>query len=175
MRFWLYFPVAVLGQLLAYPLVPLAVAFADANGRLPRVFRWLETHDALGWAGPLTEPRTRQITEAKGQKAGLRAWLWRNKAYTLRHWMRAKISDDMPRSMSGDAIPRRWGISIWRASIGPYWEWQPRFGLGVFHLKLRCGWKLKPFFDGPGPYGASAGIFTGVSIRSDDWDDYPAG
>jgi len=31
---------------------------------------------------------------------------------------------------------------------------------------------MKPFFDA-GPYGASAGIFTGISVRSDDWDDFP--
>ena len=29
---------------------------------------------------------------------------------------------------------------------------------------LRLGWKMKPFFDA-GPYGASAGIFTGISVR----------
>lgn len=174
MRFWLYLPICLAGWLLAYPLVPVAVCLADSAGRLPRPLRWLETHDALGWAGPATEPAIARTTERWGRRTGLIRWLWRNKAYSLRHWMRAQISADMPRSVSGHAIPRRWGISIWRASIGPYWEWQPRFGLGVFHLKLRCGWKLKPFFDGPGPYGASAGIFTGVSIRSDDWDDYPA-
>lgn len=171
--FWLYLPISIIGQILAYPLVPIAVWFADDAGRLPHVFRWLETHDAPGWAGPLSEPATRKTTETKGRLAGLRRWLWRNKAYTLRFWLRARISDDMPRAVSGDAIPVRWGVSVWRASIGPYWEWQPRLGFGAFHLKLRCGWKLKPFFDGPGPYMPSAGIFAGISLRSDDWDDYP--
>ena len=55
-------------------------------------------------------------------------------------------------------------------ALGP--EGQPRFGFGKFHLYLRLGWKMKPFFDA-GPYGASAGIFTGISVRSDDWDDFP--
>ncbi len=168
--FWLYLPISVIGQILAYPLVPVAVALADAHGRLPWAFRWLETHDALGWDGPLTEAATRAVTEAKGQRAGLRRWLWRNKAYTLRYWMRARITDDMPREQSGESIPKRWGYSAWSGKIGPYWEWQPRFGFGRFHLYMRCGWKLKPYFEG----GSGAeGIFTGVSIRSDDWDDYP--
>lgn len=170
MRFWLYLPVAMLGTLLAYPLVPVATALAYADGRLMWVFRWLETHDNLGWDGPKSEPDTRKIFEIYGERAGLRAWLWRNKAYTLRHWLRARITDDMPRSQSGESVPKRWGYSAWSGKIGPYWEWQPRIGLGSFHVYLRCGWKLKPFFEGG---SGAAGIFTGVSIRSDDWDDYP--
>lgn len=172
MRFWIFLPVCVIGWLLAYPLVPVAVLFADSSGRLPWIFRWLETHDALGWTGPATEEATRRTTARFGLRAGLWHYLWRNKAYTLRSWMRARISADMPRSESGPRIPARWGFSMWRGKIGPYWEAQPRLGFGRFHLYLRLGWKLKPFFDGPGPYGASAGIYTGISIRSDDWDDY---
>lgn len=170
MRFWLYLPIAWAGQLLAYPLVPLAVLFADKDGRLPRLFRWLETHDALGWAGPMTEPSVSATTAKWGRKVGLIRWLWRNKAYTLRHWLRARITDDMPREQTGTSVPARWGYSSWSCRIGPYWEWQPRFGLGAFHLYIRAGWKLKPYFEGG---SSAAGIFTGVSIRSDDWDDYP--
>lgn len=170
--FWLYLPVSIIGQLLSYILVPVAVYWADQHGRLPRVFRWLETHDALGWEGPLTEPATRKTTEIKGQMAGLRHWLWRNKAYTLRYWMRAKITPDMAKKQSGVSIPKRWGYSYWKGSIGPYWEFQPRIGFGAFHLKMRIGWKMKPYFDLSPPYPLSSGIFTGFSIRSDDWDDY---
>lgn len=173
MRFWLYLPLTILSWLLAYPLVPVAVALADDQGRLPRPLRWLETHDALGWVGPMTEPATIRTTERFGRKAGLIHYLWRNKAYTLRYWMRARIDDGMVRAVSGDPIPARWGLSVWRAQIGPYFEVQPRIGLGRVHLYLRIGWKLKPFFDSAGPHGLSAGIFTGISVRSDDWDDYP--
>lgn len=172
MLFWLYLPVATIGMLLAYPLVPIAVWWSYDDGRLPRIFRWLETHDALGWAGPLSEPATRQTYEIRGRMAGLRRWLWRNKAYTLRYWMRARITDDMPRYQSGTTVPKRWGYSSWYGRIGRYWEWQPRLGFGSFHLYLRLGWKMKPFFDSAGPYMPSAGIYTGFSIRSDDWDDY---
>lgn len=170
--FWLYLPISVLGQLLAYPLVPVAVYWVDVDGRLPRIFRWLETHDNLGWAGPLSEPATQKTYEIKGPMAGLRHWLWRNKAYTLRSWMRAKIEDGMVKSESGVSVPKRWGFSYWKGQIGPYWEYQPRIGFGSFHLYMRLGWKMKPYFDSEGPYAASAGIFTGISIRSDDWDDY---
>ena len=169
--FWVYLPITVLGWFLAYLLVPLAVAFADKDGRLPKPLRWLETHDALGWTGPATEEATRKTTERWGRKAGLVHYLWRNKAYTLRYWMRARITDDMPRVQSGTSVPARWGFSYWKGQIGPYWEYQPRLGLGFVHLYMRIGWKMKPLFDGAS--GLSAGIFTGVSIRSDDWDDYP--
>lgn len=172
MIFWLYLPISFLGSLLAYPLVPVAVHWADVDGRLPRIFRWLETHDNLGWAGPLSEPVTRQIYEIEGPLPALRRWLWRNKAYTLRHWMRAKITEDMPRKESGVSVPARIGFSYWYGSIGPYWEFQPRIGFGSFHIYLRTGWKMKPYFDSPGPYALSAGIYTGIGIRSDDWDDY---
>ena len=170
--FWIYLPISILASLAAYPLVPLAVYFADKDGRLPWLFRWLEAHDALGWFGPSTENATRKTTKRFGLKAGLVHYLWRNKAYTLRYWMRAKITDEMVSTQSGVSIPKRWGFSYWKGSIGPYWEYQPRIGFGKFHLYLRIGWKMKPFLDSEGPYGLSAGIFTGVSIRSDDWDDY---
>lgn len=172
--FWLYFPVTTIGWLLAYPLVPLAVYFSDSQGRLPKVFRWLETHDALGWIGPSTEEATRKTTERWGKKAGLIHYLWRNKAYTLRYWMRARVSPDMPKFESGVSIPTKWGYSYWKGQVGDYWEFQPRFGFGKFHLYMRIGWKMKPYFgstDWPKD-GTSAGIYTGISVRSDDWDDY---
>lgn len=172
MRFWVYLPIVLIGQLLAYPLVPLAVWLCDEDGRLPRPLRWLETHDAVGWYGPLTEPATRTTMARYGKRAGLLRWLWRNKAYRLRYMLRARLELDMPRIVRGTSIPARWGFSHWYGQIGPYWEWQPRIGFGKFHLYLRMGWKMKPFFDNPGVFGLAAGIFTGVSLRVDDWDDY---
>jgi hypothetical protein len=174
--FWLYLPVATLGSLLAYPLVPLAVSLSDKEGRLPWLFQWLETHDAPGWEGPLTEPATRATTEKYGQKTGLIRWLWRNKAYRLRYWMKANVTEDMLRKEEGVSVPAKWGYSYWKGSIGPYWEFQPRFGFGKFHLYLRLGWKMKPYFDSPTwpKDNTSAGMYTGFSVRSDDWDDYQA-
>lgn len=175
MMFFLYLPLSLIGQCLAYPLVPVAVLLCDDNGRLPRLFRWLETHDALGWAGPQSEPATRATTARWGRKAGLIHYLCRNKAYTLRYWLRARINPEMQRFESGVSVPNRWGYSYWKGEIGPYWEFQPRFGFGKFHIYLRIGWKLKPYFDSEGPYLPSAGMFQGLSIRSDDWDDFNEG
>lgn len=173
--FFLYFPISLIGTFLAYPLVPIAVIFADDEGRLPKIFRWLETHDALGWFGPSTEEATRKTTERFGKKAGLMHYLIRNKAYTLRYWMRAKVTEDMKKTEKGTSIPSRWGFSYWYGKVGKYWEFQPRIGFGKIHLYMRMGWKMKPYFDMQTwpKEGTSAGIFTGVSIRSDDWDDYP--
>jgi hypothetical protein len=116
-----------------------------------------------------------RTTRRWGLRAGLWHYLWRNKAYTLRHWMRARISRDMPRSQSGKKIPARIGYSQWFGRVGPYFEWQPRLGCGSFHIYLRVGWKLKPIFDaGMWPEGpTSVGMFTGISPRVDDWDDFP--
>ena len=172
--FWLYLPVTVISWLLAYPLVPLAVWLCNSEGRLPWLFRWLETHDAVGWYGPSTEEATRKTTERWGKKAGLIHYLWRNKAYTLRYWMRARVTPDMPKLESGVSVPAKWGYSYWKGQIGNYWEFQPRFGFGKFHLYMRLGWKMKPYFDSTNwpKDGTSVGIYTGISVRSDDWDDY---
>jgi len=71
MRFLAYIPVYLIGWIMVWPLVPLAVMFSNADGRLPWVFRWLETHDALGWIGPATEHATISTTQRWGQKASL--------------------------------------------------------------------------------------------------------
>ncbi len=173
MIFLLYLPISVLGWLLAYPLVPIAVALADTEGRLPWALRWLETHDAPGWSGPATEAATRRTGDLLGPKAGLIHYLWRNKAYRLRHWMRARVSQGDKMSTFGSKVPPRFGPSIWFGSVGGFWELQPRMSLGFTCLYLRIGWKMRPYFDGPWPPEMSAaGIYVGISIRSDDWDDF---
>lgn len=174
-RFLAFLPVSIVGTLAAYPLAPIAVALADSDGRLPLPLQWLETHDAPGWIGPMTEVATIKTTERFGRRIGMVHWLWRNKAYRLRHWMRARITRDMPIAERGTSIPARWGFSYWRGDVGPYWELQPRLGLGRVHIYLRIGWKLKPIFDaGRWPDGLSpVGMYTGITPRMDDWDDYP--
>ena len=171
MLFAMYLPIYLGGLVLSYPLVPVAVIFSNKDGRLSWIFRWLETHDNLGWTGPASEPSTAKTTAIFGPRAGLVHWLWRNKAYTLRYWLRARVTGEMPRSEAGVVTPKRWGFSYWRGRVGPYWEYQPRIGFGKFHLYLRIGWKMRPYFVNS-PLLLSAGIFTGISIRSDDWDDY---
>lgn len=173
MLFLVFLPIATVAELSAFILVPIVAPLCDKDGRLPLIFRWLETHDALGWEGPLTEPATRKTTEKFGRRIGLVHWLLRNKVYTLRYWLRARVNDGDLMVQKGTDVPARWGFSYWYGKVGKYWEFQPRVGFGAFHLKLRIGWKMKPYFSGA-PLNKAAGIFSGVSIRSDDWDDYVA-
>lgn len=170
MKFILYLLVDIMALVLAFPLVPVAVLLSDKEGRLPKPLRWLETFDALGWSGPLSEPTVKKTYDRWGPKAGLIHWLWRNKNYTLKYWMRAKVPVGTVGKERGVYTPARWGYSSWSAQMGPYWEWRPCFGIGFVHFYLRVGWKLFPYFLGtPEP---TAGIFQGISIRMDDWDDF---
>ena len=158
-------------EMLAYPVAPVAVAFATADGRLPRWARWWETHDNLGWTGPLSEgyPAT---------KWGLVRWLWRNKAYTLR-WKFRALPDypTMVTRVRGGERPR-WGygyrrIDIWAAN-GHWFYARHEVGLGRFSVWLDAGWKLQGFLEGARP-GAndrvSTGNFLGVGLRTDDFGD----
>ena len=154
-----------LAMLVAYPLVPVAVAFATADGRLPWWAWWLETHDNPGWQGPLSEryPATRW---------GLVRWLWRNKAYALRDLYRAEVDVDTPRSQRGSIVPAEIGPSWWLGRICRYWELELSLGLYAFRIYLRAGWKLKPYFLGHRPTGPTAtGMLIPISIRTDDFSE----
>lgn len=168
-------------ELLAYPLVPIAVFFADETGRLPKGFRWLETHDSLGWGAGTYEPAIQEIYEKHGEKIALIVWLWRNKAYTLRHKLRANPNyETMVLQSSGVMVPPKWGFFHWKGTIidgtKSWFELVLGISLGKFHIFLRNGWKLKPYFNGDRPTNlntTAVGMFIGFSIRSDDWDDFP--
>jgi hypothetical protein len=93
-RFILSLPVWFIGTfILTWPIVPVAVLLADKEGRLPRIFRWWETHDNLGYAGLDEEETVRKFTEKYGKRLGLIRWLWRNKAYTLRYDLGMRLDD----------------------------------------------------------------------------------
>lgn len=166
---------------LSYPLVPIAVAKADrATGRLQPRHRWLETPDAVGWGAGTYEPAIKKIYDERGKEAALRAWLWRNKAYGLRYKLRATINPDaMTLHETGTRIPPRLGPWAWRGTItsnGKTWfEARRGWSFGVGHVSVHSGWKLQPLFDGyrPKPGTITAvGLFEGVTVRLDDWDDY---
>lgn len=159
-------------SLLAYPVVPVAVAFATADGRLPRWARWWETHDNLGWKGPVSEgyPPTRW---------GLIRWLWRNKAYTLR-WRYRALPDYrfMRWATVGTSVRPRRGRGYYEIEIvsanGRWWYRRWSFGLGLFSVYLHAGWKLQGFLEGarPGTDAAvSTGNFIGIAARIDDFGD----
>ena len=164
-----------LAQLAAYPLVPLAVAMADEEGRLPSGLRWLETPDALGWGAGTYEPEIRDVYDRRGKRAALRAWLLRNKAYGLCERWRARIDRSrMVLSERGPRVPPRWGFWRWRGDVDEYFDGQYGLSLGSFYVYLRCGWKLKPLFVDQGDRNKVIGFFQGITPRSDDWDDFAA-
>ena len=168
-------------QILAFPLVPIAVALADGSGRLPKWLRWLETHDALGWGAGTYEPAIKKIYDKYGKRIALIVWLWRNRAYTLRQQFRYTPDyATMQQDSFGIDVPPKWGFFHWYGKLtdknGSVFEYMPGVGLGKFHLYSRIGWKLKPYFKGERPDGMGAtGMFIGISLRSDDWDDFPPG
>lgn len=161
-----------LAALAAFPLVPIAVAFSDNLGRLPRWARWMETQDRPGWLGPPSEgyPATRW---------GLIRWLWRNRAYRLRNRYRAAPDyRDIAITVGGQIAHPRLGLgrlSIDIHSRGQTW-WYRRWSLGLrwFVLYAHAGWKLIGFVEGarPAPDSqVSTGMFIGVAIRTDGLGD----
>lgn len=168
----LLYPVALAAQLSAFPLVPLAVAFCNEAGRLPGIFWWLETSDHLGWEGPMQLPHTREIMRTKGNRAGLRRWLWRNRAYALQFRMGApKDKEWVVTRPRGAVRPPKWGFSwFWGTMQTPhdgrwYFELQPRLSIGRLVLYIRIGWKVCGVFGGG--KGGSAGMYTGFTPRSE--------
>jgi hypothetical protein len=167
MKFILFTVLGFVAELLAYPLVPIAVLFADKDGRLPFIFRWLETFDALGWDGGWYEPAVFAVAQKHGKRAALIYWLWRNKAYTLRNWMRADVTDAMPRQQIGD-YNQAPGVYYWRGSVGPYWQVRVGYGFSKFCLFAQAGWKIADYLNPNSDNWISpaAGMFIGITLRS---------
>lgn len=159
LRFLLLAPLALVACWLAYPLVPIAVYFCDHDGRLPRWARWLETHDALGYAGPPTEgyPATRW---------GLTRWLWRNKAYSFRNFFRVDPPADARVVEYGTPGQPR-GFSYHLVTIGDAFQLQVTLGLRWFRLYINAGWKIKSMATGYRPSKpSSVGMLIPLSIRT---------
>jgi hypothetical protein len=175
-RFIAFTIIAILGTLLAYPLVPLAVAMADNKGRLPLWAQWMETPDALGWGAGNYEPSIKRIYDRYGKEKALVCWLWRNPAYRLRFWMGMDVEgydySQVTFSSSGSYTPPKWGPSFWKATAvykgKTYFDMRPAFSFGGFYLYLLIGWKLKPYISGYFPKEPNAaGMFAGITPRSE--------
>lgn len=160
-------------ELLVYPLAPLAVRQADAEGRLPQWARWMETVDDLGWGAGVYEPAIATIYAESGKEAALVAWLRRNKAYTLRAGLRANPAPGTPIKSSGSKEPPKFGPWRWSVDIGQWWERRYGFSFVKFHMSIRAGWKLTPYLDGwpADPATSATGIFIGASVRTDNWSE----
>ncbi len=156
-----------LAMLVVYLLAPLAAYTASKDGRLHWLFWWMETHDNLGWSGPLSEGYP-------ADKWGLCRWLWRNKAYALRDKFRANPSeDDLLFSYEEVILPvPAGGFFKEHYIVGQWWERSYGYAFKRFKIYIRIGWKLKPYIDGHRPVGPTAtGMLIPFSIRTDDFDD----
>lgn len=175
----IFTPVAYLIRFACIILTPLAVLFIDENGRLPRIFHWMETHDDLGWSGPLSVDATRRKTEKYGRKIGMMFWLWRNQAYSAQYklfsipYLTRKL-ETRPIFESGTIeIPKygpSYSFTIVEVERKKYFELQPRLSLGKLLIYFRIGWKVQGLpaiiKNGGYPVG-SQGMFTGFTPRTD--------
>lgn len=175
-RFIAFTLIAWVGTALAYPLVPIAVAYADEDGRLPHWARWLETPDALGWGAGIYEPVIKRIYDKYGREKALVVWLWRNPAYRLKFWMGMNVVNydysKVTFTSSGAYNPPKWGFSLWRATAlydgRKYFDIRPQLSLGSFYIYLLIGWKLKPYISGYFPTTPNAaGMFSGITPRTE--------
>lgn len=191
---WLFFlPVNFFGKLLAYPIVPIVVWFVNVHGRLPWAFRWLETHDNLGWTGLRVEPTVmKRHTWAVekfgwwvGDRIGLMFWLWRNKAYTLRYKMGMPFFDHKPFDFE---LIKTWGQEEWptegqkfrmytvlvKVNGKHYFECEPRWRISSKRMiYFRIGWKARSLGRGyvpdwNNPIG-STGMYAGFTPRMDTY------
>ncbi len=173
---WLLITVyAVATTLLAVTLTPVVVLFfADhRTGRLAWPFRWMETPDVLLPGDPNHVGTPSTEADLSGWYWTSMRWLWRNPAYratdfaklvppgeVLRHssrWQEWWIS--LASKTSGDMAiietPFRGGYfyaELWsypHRVFEFYWLWK---WPGIDRcIRLRCGWKLKPWYQGK-PY-----------------------
>jgi len=157
--------ITFLGVLLTYPLAPLAALLSNSKGRAPLFLRWLETHDNLGWSGPLSEglPATRR---------GLCQWWWRNKAYTLRSKFSAnptRVDVQYMYIEEIEAVPNG-GFFKGHYKVGRWWEREYGWAFKYFKISFKMGWKIKPYMNGMPLKPTATGIIMPFSIRSDDYD-----
>ena len=188
-RFILYLPVWFIGTfILTWPIVPVAVLLADKDGRLPRLFKWWETHDNLGWDGIYEESTVIDRFSYWLPKVGLwwarritlTTWLWRNKAYTLRYNLGMRLDEYgwTITKVRGREEHRKIGPSYlyvvgeangkrffeFQPSLGIYWlRVRPKIELYPIRIYARIGWKLSGLLDGVN--GGSSGIYTGITPR----------
>jgi len=179
LKFFSFLIVNFVGNILAFPLVPLCVMLADSQGRLPKGFRWLETPDALGWGAGRYEPTINSIYEKFGKRIALIAWLLRNRAYGLAAKCQATPNyDTMIMKSYGTPGVFRNAPAWWLGTItdGNRWWFEFSFAVRVgnlFVIGVRTGWKLLPFFDGSRPEDFSTtatGLFMGITPRTDSID-----
>ncbi len=174
LRFIVRLPLWLFGTLiLPWFLVPPVVLFLmdRRTGRLPVFFRWLETHDNLGFAALDVEPTVRAFADKHGDVLGMMRWLLRNKAYGLRNVIGVDTANALNiklLSERGSPDFPRYGPAFHYVRVRidgkEYFELQPALGIGKLRLYMRIGWKVVNMrFELP--RGNSNGMFTGITPR----------
>ena len=166
---WLLISVyALITTLAAMLLTPFVVPFADyKTGRLPWLFRWMETPDVLLPGDP---NHVGTPTSIRGWYWASIRWLWRNPAYRATDWAKfippfagSEVTQDtwlrIAGVTSGDAsiteTPFRGGyffadlVNKDSQVFEFYWLW--KWPCCNQCIRLRIGWKLKAWFLGK-PY-----------------------
>lgn len=144
-RWLLYLPAALAGELLTVILAPALPLFINPRGTLPRWLSWFDTPDnpAIGdmghrlrWAG---KSRYWQIV----------FWYLRNRAYGLK-WgpLGAPVHETVV--VIGDILTSRWHAGSLRCRSGAYWQWKwvRPIPLTGYCLMFNFGWLLDDFVDG---------------------------
>lgn len=147
-----------LAELAQIILAPFAVLFVDKySGRLPFVFRWMETPDDP-LPGGQYEPTVKRIYDKFGEYVGNVYWLWRNRAYRLAriwaYWPKVVIEGGEARVYQGyvegdirtgdDEGDREGEVRFFAGECWEYYKVRRLFG--DFGYRIRFGWKLAPFF-----------------------------
>jgi len=168
----LFTPLAYIIRLASLVLAPVAVLTLNSEGRPWWVFRWIETHDDIGWNGPLTERPTREKTEKYGRRVGMMFWWWRNQAYSAQYHLFSIPIDAEYTDVKLWGQLRRPERGLWwayvtvKANGKPYFEFRVGWVFSAVTIYVRVGWKVVPIAQGKKAKG-STGMFTGFTPRTD--------
>lgn len=175
--FFLWTPLLWVAEIASVFLNPIAVMLADsATGRLPKIFRWMETPDALGWGAGYYEPAIAKIYDNYGKRIALIVWLWRNRIYALADYWNADFTrkETTLKDWGTREVfkhPNHWWFGTMQD--GKSWRFEFSFAISVFgkfNIGMRTGWKLIQFFVNPdwydNPEARDTGVFTGVTLRT---------
>lgn len=137
-KYLLFAMISVAADVLAFILAPIAVLFVR-DGKLPKLWRWITTHDA-----PIDSGHIDGYWEAPKTKIGLYwsrvKWIWRNPAYQVGHWLGY--------SQEGVTITKHYdNVEFWDTGIPnkAYWTAINSKGQEAFLYEKQSNWKF-PFF-----------------------------
>lgn len=158
-----WFPLAVIDFLVAltaYPLAPIVALFAK-DGRLPKLFWYLETYDnpVEGDGGHIRRWQTfADKYGVFGRYCQRTAWLWRNKAYNYSYHVSGRNISHPVKWYGTPNVERHdtYVVTGWLLLTTPeawcvyaYIPWLKLFGR-QFYWRIYLGWKFKGEAEKPG-------------------------